>query len=287
MRRSLQGKMILSYLAVALLTVLVVSALIRLTSGQSLMNLVAEQQTALLKEAVQDYYTSNSTLEGFFDYYIEFNRQDAPPPRPGRPPKNRDIRGVYGLVDAEYHTLIPTMGYAVGQTIPQSMMQKSIAVQVDGQTIAWILQDTSFQFKLSPEEEMFLQRTTLAIGLAAVAGVLAAVAIGFILARSLLKPIRQLTRASQALARGDLKQQVPVTSQDELGQLTSTFNQMSADLAQADQQRKRMTADITHDLSTPLQIISGDIEMLEEGQVMLTPRALTLSKLNWITCADR
>lgn len=40
MRRSLQGKLVLSYLIVALITVLVVSALIRLTSGQSLMNLV-------------------------------------------------------------------------------------------------------------------------------------------------------------------------------------------------------------------------------------------------------
>jgi signal transduction histidine kinase len=278
MRRSLQGKLILSYLAVALLTVLVVSALIRLTSGQSLMNLVAEQQTALLKEAVQDYYMAHGTLEGFFDYYIEFDRQDAPPPRSGRAPKNRDIRGVYGLVDAEYHTLIPTMGYTVGQTIPQSMIQKSIAVQVDGQTIAWILQDTSFQFKLSPEEELFLQRTTWAIGLAAVAGVLAALAMGFVLAGSLLKPIRQLTQASQALARGDLEQKVPVTSQDELGQLTSTFNQMSADLAQADQQRKRMTADITHDLSTPLQIIAGYIEMLEEGQVTLTQQRIDIIK---------
>jgi hypothetical protein len=50
MRRSLQGKLIFSYLAVALITVLVVSALIRLTSGQSLMNLVMQQQTAILAE---------------------------------------------------------------------------------------------------------------------------------------------------------------------------------------------------------------------------------------------
>ena len=131
----------------------------------------------------------------------------------------------------------------------------------------------SLQFQLSPEEQLFLQRTTLAIGLAALAGVLVAVAMGFLLAGGLLKPIRRLTQASQALARGDLEQQVPVTSQDELGQLTATFNQMSADLAEADQQRKRMTADITHDLSTPLQIISGYMEMLEEGEVTPDPAA--------------
>jgi signal transduction histidine kinase len=53
---------------------------------------------------------------------------------------------------------------------------------------------------------------------------------------------------------------------------------MSADLVQADQQRKRLTADITHDLSTPLQIISGYIEMLEAGETTLTPQRLEIIK---------
>jgi signal transduction histidine kinase len=75
-----------------------------------------------------------------------------------------------------------------------------------------------------------------------------------------------------------LQQQVPVTSQDELGQLTATFNQMSTDLANADQQRKRMTADITHDLSTPIQIVSGYIEMLENDNVSLTPQRIDIIK---------
>ncbi len=99
---------------------------------------------------------------------------------------------------------------------------------------------------------------------------LVAVAMGFLLAGGMLKPVRRLTAAAQSLAHGDLQQQVPVTSPDELGLLTSTFNQMSTDLAEADQKRKRMTADITHDLDTPLQIISGYMELLEDGEVTLS-----------------
>jgi two-component system sensor histidine kinase BaeS len=286
MRRSLQGKLILSYLAVALITVLVVSAIIRMTSGQSLMNLVVEQQTTSLEESVQTYYTSNGTLDGFFKAYMQIGPPQFEQPQsgvnqpggPNRPPDRREMRGVQGLVDTNYHALIPTLGYEVGQIVPAETVQQKIPVEVDGQTIAWILPDTSFQFGLSPDEELFLQRTTLAIGLAALAGVVAAVGIGFLLSRRLLKPIQRLTKASHALAHGDLQQQVQVTSQDELGQLTATFNQMSADLARADQQRKRLTADITHDLSTPLQIISGYIEMLEEGEVALTPQRIEILK---------
>ena len=281
MRRSLQGKLVLSYLVVALITVLVVVAIIWLTSDQSLMSLVVEQQTALLKESVQTYYTTNGKLDGFFDYYLQANRMQPGPAQPdsaGKPPQKRDIRGLHGLVDTENRALIPTFGYDIGQTVPADKIKNAIPVQVDGQTIAWVLPDTSYQFQLSAEEKLFLQRTTLALGLAALAGVLAAVAMGFLLAGGLLKPIRRLTRASQALARGDLQQQVPVTSRDELGQLITTFNQMSADLVQADQQRKRMTADITHDLSTPLQIISGYVEMLEAGEVALTPQRIDTIK---------
>mgnify|MGYP002476244469 CR=1 FL=1 len=131
---------------------------------------------------------------------------------------------------------------------------------------------------MNAEEELFLKRTNLAIGLAALAGMLAAVVIGYLLAGRLIKPIRRLTSASQELARGELQQQLPVTSQDELGLLTETFNKMSSDLFEADQKRKRLTADITHDLSTPLQVISGYMEMLEEGEVTLTPERIEIIK---------
>ncbi|HPH97187.1 MAG TPA: ATP-binding protein [Anaerolineaceae bacterium] len=279
MKRSLQVKLILTYLAVALITVLVVSALIRLNSGQSLMNLVVEEQTARLKEAVQTYYTTNGTLNGFADYFFQLN-MIAPGPDGGgpKPPDAGDIRGLGGLVDTEFRALLPTYGVDIGQFVPPDRIQQKIAVEVDGQTVAWILPDTKFQFKLNTEEQLFLERTNQAILLAALAGMLIAVGMGIFLARQLLKPIRRLTAASQALAHGNLEQQVPVTSHDELGQLTATFNQMSADLARADQQRKRMTADITHDLSTPLQVISGYIEMFEEGEVGLTPQRLEIIK---------
>lgn len=280
MKSSLKGKLILSYLAVALLTVLVVSVLIRLTSGQSLMNLVVQQQTAMLKDSVQVYYTNNGSLTGFFDYYLAMSMEARPPEMIplDKPPDSRNIRGLNGLVDAEQLAVIPFLGYEVGDSVPKDQMKHAVAVEVDGVTIAWILPDTKYEFALNAEEELFLKRTNLAIGLAALAGMLAAVVIGYLLAGRLIKPISRLTSASQELARGELQQQLPVTSQDELGLLTETFNKMSSDLFEADQKRKRLTADITHDLSTPLQIISGYIEMIEDGQVSLSPQRVDVIK---------
>ncbi|HQN05528.1 MAG TPA: HAMP domain-containing protein, partial [Anaerolineaceae bacterium] len=223
MKRSLRLKLILSFLVVALVTVLVVSALIRLTSGQSLMNLVVEQQTTQLEESVTSYYTANSSLDGFFAYYVESRPYEPHPDDSGDQnpaPGFGDIRGVFGLVDADYRAIMPTFGIDIGQQVPADMIKNPVAVKVNGETIAWILPDTKFQFKLSAEEELFLKRTSLAIGAAAAAGVAIAILMGVLLTGYLVKPIQRLTAAAKALAEGDLKQQVPVTSQDELGLLT-------------------------------------------------------------------
>ncbi len=288
MKRSLSRKVIFSYLAVSLITVLVVSALIGVTSGQSLMTLVMEQQTAMLTESVQNYYSNHGNLDQFFDTYITTGPQQLQPEIPQEPdnrpvepdefPRRTDFRGVLGLVDAQNNAVIPFREFQIGDTVSSDILKDSIPVEVDGAVIAYVIPDTSHQFSLSAEEALFLHRTNLAIGLAALAGILVSVVIGIIFSRRLLKPIKRLTEASKGLAKGDLKQQVPVTSEDELGLLTTTFNQMSADLVQADEERKRMTADITHDLSTPLQIISGYIEMLEGGEVTLTPERIDILK---------
>jgi len=281
MNKSLKGKMILSYLVVALITVLVVVAVIWMTSGRSLMNLVLQQQTAQLKETIQTYYASHDSLDGFFNFYLQTERMRPIPDQPEStdlPPAIRDIRGVIGLVDLDHRALIPSPEFRVGQRVPDSFLQHAIAVEVDGSTVAWIIPDTKLEFKLSAEEQGFLQRSTLAVVMAALIGVAAAVVMGVGLAGGLVKPINSLTRAAQALANGKLNQKVPVTTRDELGLLTETFNQMSADLLQADQERKRMTADITHDLSTPLQIISGYMEMLEEKKARLSNQQVEVIK---------
>ncbi len=283
MKKSLKAKLILSFLLVALITVVIASVLIRLTSGQSLMSMVVEQQTADLEQYAQTYYTTNGSMDGFYDYYLQLfhhGSNNGQPDDPNKPPQGEkdDMRGILGMVDAENRALIPTFDYQIGDTLPEDFLKGASAIKVDGQTVAWILVDQKREFTLSPQEQLFLERTTLAIGLAALAGVIAAVAMGFLLAGRIIKPVRKLTEASKAMAKGELVQKVPVTSKDELGQLTETFNQMSADLVHADEQRKRLTADITHDLSTPLQVISGYIEMIDDGEVTLTPQRSEIIK---------
>jgi signal transduction histidine kinase len=111
---------------------------------------------------------------------------------------------------------------------------------------------------------------TWAITYSALGAIVIALLLGFLLARTLTRPIRELTAATQALAKGDLGQQVSVRTRDEMGQLAASFNQMSADLAHASQLRRQMTADIAHELRTPLSLILGYTESLSDGKLPAT-----------------
>src|SRR5690606_26422698 len=72
---------------------------------------------------------------------------------------------------------------------------------------------------------------------------------------------------TQSMAEGKLGQQVNVRSRDEIGELGHSFNRMSQDLADASRLRKQMTADIAHDLRTPLTVLRGYTEGLKKGSL--------------------
>ena len=280
MKKSLKTRLILSYAAVALVTVLVALLFVQFRSGQSLRNLVIDQQVEEMSVMVEEYYTTNQSLDGFVYYYLSTMLRsggDSPFFQPPRDSDPEDIRGIRGLVDTDGKTLLPTQNLPVGVVVPERWLDGAREVEVDGVAVAWILIDEK-SLELSRSEQMFMGQVNLAIAIAAGAGILTAVITGVLLAAGILKPIRKLTEASEQMAQGALGQQVDVSSKDEIGRLSESFNRMSIDLARADAERKRLTADITHDLSTPLQIVSGYIEMYENGDVSLNPQQLGIIK---------
>lgn len=106
--------------------------------------------------------------------------------------------------------------------------------------------------------------------------ILIALVLGGILARTLTRPIMELTAATKAMAGGKLGQQVRVRSRDEIGTLAKSFNQMSTDVARSSYLRKQMTADFAHDQRTPLSILSGYTEGLSKQRLQGTPALYTI-----------
>ena len=81
--------------------------------------------------------------------------------------------------------------------------------------------------------------------------------VGTLLAARITIPIREMTRASEAMARGDLDQRIEVEGDDEVAKLAQAFNQMSAQVSRSNQAMRDLMANVSHDLKTPLTSIQG------------------------------
>ncbi len=75
-------------------------------------------------------------------------------------------------------------------------------------------------------------------------------------------PLADVMAAADAVAEGDLSVRVAVPTHGprEFSRLAESFNRMAEELQRADQQRRNLTADVAHELRTPLQIIQGNLE---------------------------
>ncbi len=284
MRTSLAVRLTLAFLLVALTATFLVAVLIRFLSAGQFNQLVVEQARIQFADQVATFYTTNGSLDGITSYIRQgmpmtmTGNSNAPGRHEGMPGQGemrRDRAGLFGLADQNGHMLVPISSYSLGQTVPGKVLAKSYPVEVDGETIAFVLTD-NIPPSLLPEEQAFLTRTNRALLVAAVGALLLAVIMGILLARTLTQPLRRMTFAARQIAAGKLDQQVDVTSKDELGELAEAFNQMSHDLTHANALRRRMTADIAHELRTPLTVISGYIESMQDGVLDSTPQRLAI-----------
>jgi signal transduction histidine kinase len=182
------------------------------------------------------------------------------------------------VVGQDGRVVVPDRFTHIGQLVTDQQLTRGTPLELDGEPIGTLLENAPPPPPRRPEDERYLERTNLALMLATGGVSLFALLLGVLSSRTLTRSLRELTAATQAMAQGDLAQTVPVRSNDELGQLATSFNQMSADLEQANDLRRQMTADIAHDLRTPLTVIKGYTEALRDGD--LSPTQATFETMH-------
>ena len=83
----------------------------------------------------------------------------------------------------------------------------------------------------------------------------------------LIKPLKLMSEAAKCMARGDFSRRIPVTRDDEIGQLAVSFNQMTNSLARLEDVRKSFIANVSHELKTPMTTIGGFIDGMIDGTI--------------------
>ncbi|MGD0753375.1 MAG: ATP-binding protein [Anaerolineales bacterium] len=279
---SITAKLILAFLAVSVTVVGLASGITYWLTVREFKQLVFNQSRDQFVSDVGLYYQMNGNWEGVLDYVNLRNtspQPGGPGPGPSQPlvsptvGQNQAASITFLLVDSNGKVLVPAGQYKVGELVPSTKLAQGTAVDVSGKQVGTVLVIGNPP-PLGGLELQYLNRTNQALLYAALGAALVALGLGTILARTLTHPLRDLTAAIRAMAKGDLKQHVQVTSRDELGELATAFNQMSADLDRLNLARRQMTANIAHDLRSPLTVIGGYVESMRDGVLKPTPERL-------------
>lgn len=213
-------------------------------------------------EALTDYYIAQGDSWRDLDQYLDeldFYRREL------------DHGAALMVLDAEGRVIagtapLPSPPSSRGFDPERSMLFGfSDPLIVDGETVGEVV---FFEpdFRRIPDAERDDPPMGL-IWLVQGAGVLALIlgGIALLVVRQISRPLAQLTTAANTVAAGDLSVQVAPGRIRELNSLGAAFNQMGSALADADQQRRQMTADIAHELRTPLAVVRGRLEGMQDG----------------------
>jgi two-component system sensor histidine kinase BaeS len=111
---------------------------------------------------------------------------------------------------------------------------------------------------------------------AAAGGLLAAVA-AFLLARRISRPVDRIAAAARTLTRGTHPEPVPVEGAAEIATLAMAFNDLAAQLRQAQEAERNFLLSVSHELKTPLTAIRGYAEAVEDGAVEPREAAATVA----------
>ncbi|MEV2192294.1 HAMP domain-containing sensor histidine kinase [Streptomyces phaeochromogenes] len=127
-------------------------------------------------------------------------------------------------------------------------------------------------------EQGYVDALVTAIGRAVVPALGLAVLLALLAARGVLRPVRELRRATRSIAEGHLDTRLAVNGSDELADLSHTFNETAAaleesvaELRRMEARARRFVADVSHELRTPLAAMSAVTDVLDEDADRLDP----------------
>ncbi len=265
LRDRLWVKLSLAFLAIALAAIGLVAAISARATGEQFRRYVFASGTAgqaAWVETLTAYYAAHGSWDGVADLLAQLG------PGAGRG-RGRAGSGSAGpnlaVADTAGRVVASRTGELVGEVLPPVTLAQGLPLTLDGRPIGTLINLRPAELALDAQGEVFLRQVQTALIWAGALAALLALALGVLVSRLLTAPLARLTRAAEAIAGGDLSQQVQVEGNDEIAALSRAFNEMSASLAAAETARKNMLADISHELRTPLTVIQGDLQAILDG----------------------
>jgi signal transduction histidine kinase len=300
MRFSLRARLILSFLGVIAATaalVVILASLITTDRFTYLVSNTGQMRAGVLAPLFGDYFAQTGSWDGveaLMESYVDpaavvmgqgrrgwmmgmGSAEDGATPWP-----STGMRSMMGMMASDGERLLvadghgqivaDSLGQDVGTLLTAADLDKGAAI-VAGERQVGTLIVASGLGTLTSDQSAFLSQVKWLMVVAAVVAGLAILLMGSLQARRIVAPVRALAGAARRVANGEFAQ-IPVTSQDELGEMARAFNTMASELKQQHTLRRRVMADVAHELRTPLSVLQIDLESIEDGLTEPTPEVV-------------
>jgi len=179
--------------------------------------------------------------------------------------------GNFLLMDSNGDIIAASNSAYIGKTIPEDSIEHRLPLKVNDSIVGTLIMVDNQRGEWEKEYINSINKATL---WAAVVASVIALIFGIIISRHLIRPISMLTSAAKRLADRELGYRAAVSTGDEIGELASSFNNMAESLERNERLRRNLVADTAHELRTPLAILRGNLESMQEGVITASPEAI-------------
>lgn len=248
----LTSKLVLAFLIVSLFSIGAIAVSTRILTNREFDKFISQRYEENISTQLGDYYGQNHTWNGVETLFSRerFNS-----------PKNRPL--FFSIADIGGSIVVAGPNYRAGETVNAETLASGKEIKSEEKVVGYLLLDNPPD--RNPMEDEFIHRIGETIFFSAIVTVALAFVFGAIISSAIARPLRELTEATREIASGKFNRQVKVRSRDEIGELAQSFNKMNDDLARSLNLRRQMTADIAHELRTPLSLIIGHAEAVHDG----------------------
>ena len=263
---SLSLRLFLAFSLVVILTVSAVVAAVRLNTAnqvRAFMYRGGSGDLAGLAASLESYYANTGTWEGV-QSFITMRRGHGKGFGSESSSTSSDGNVHFRLADANGKLLLDTIPSSTGGDFLRTEIENALPLKYKEETIGYLSIPKGNIYNKSDERFLVSRLNQAALTAGLIAGS-ASLLIAFFLANYLLRPVKELAQAAERLGNGDLAARAAIRQDDEFGALGRTFNIMAASLQKAEAGRRALTADIAHELRSPLAVQRANLEAMLDG----------------------
>lgn len=174
--------------------------------------------------------------------------------------------GVQSFIAAPSGEIVAATNPAwIGAGLDAVGVSSTAVIRVDGAVVGILGQQSMANQALVAAEERFTAQLNDGLMAIVLVSTLAALGLGVALAYTLARPLQRLADRIGGLTARALGAQIPVEGPAEVRAIAHAFNDMSAQLAAGEEQRRQMSSDIAHELRTPVTVLRGHLEAMLDG----------------------